>query len=244
MPVYRDQNGRIIDSPTQQASNPLEQPTQVVRGSTPKPAQATPASPLDAATTVNRPGVTPAAPLAGQHVDTPTSRTPQGQVPPAASPSDGDPKTRVFRPGRATTAAPVSTGEAQPAAAAATAEQSSDAMADPLAGWLVITGGPGMGNALRLGYGVNAIGRDADQRIVLDFGDDQISRKQHALVTYDPKGRKFYLQHGGGTNLVYMNEAPVLTPTELTAGVELIIGATELRFMPLCGPDFDWQEKA
>ncbi|GAA5218261.1 FHA domain-containing protein [Corallincola platygyrae] len=238
MPVYRDQNGRIIDNPTQQASNPLEQPTQVVRGNQPAPQQTTGnGNPLDTPTSVSRPGVTP-PPVSGENAfDAPTSRNPQGQAP-AATPADGDPKTRVFRPGRQTTAA------ASGAPVSAPIEPQGDAMADPLSGWLVITGGPGMGHALRLGYGVNAIGRDQDQRVILDFGDDQISRKQHALVTYDPKGRKFYLQQGGGTNLVYMDDAPVLTPTELKPGVELTIGATELKFMPLCGPDFDWQEKS
>lgn len=45
---------------------------------------------------------------------------------------------------------------------------------------------------------MNSIGRASDERVALDFDDELISRKGHAIVTYDPKGRKFYIQHGGG----------------------------------------------
>ena len=96
------------------------------------------------------------------------------------------------------------------------AEQS-DGMDDPVVGWLVIVEGPGKGRAMQLGYGSNSIGRGETDRINLNFGDDQISRGGHATVTYDPRGRKFYVQHGGGTNLTYLNDQPVLTPIELPA---------------------------
>ncbi len=92
------------------------------------------------------------------------------------------------------------------------------------------------------GYGMNSLGRGATDRIRLDFGDDQISRNGHAVVTYDPRGRKFYVQHGGGTNLTYLGDQPVLAPAELSALSHISIGHTVLRFVPLCGADFDWQD--
>ena len=61
-------------------------------------------------------------------------------------------------------------------------------------------------------------------------------------MTYDPRGRKFYLQHGGGTNLTYIGDEPVLVPTVLEALQDFSIGDTTLRFVPFCGPDFDWQD--
>lgn len=119
-----------------------------------------------------------------------------------------------------------------------------DPMDDPIAGWLVVIDGPGQGNVLHVGYGVNSIGRDDDARIALGFGDDEISRKDHAIVTYDPKGKGFFLQHGSGKNLTYLNDAPVLQPTELPAGSHITMGSTVLRFVPFCGPDFDWQSNS
>ena len=115
-------------------------------------------------------------------------------------------------------------------------------MDDPVVGWLVVVEGPGKGRAIQLGYGSNSLGRGATDRVKLDFGDDHISRNGHAVVTYDPRGRKFYVQHGGGTNLTYLGDQPLLTPTELPALSHIRIGNTILRFVPLCGAGFDWQD--
>ena len=115
-------------------------------------------------------------------------------------------------------------------------------MDDPVVGWLVVVEGPGKGQVLQLGYGSNPLGRGATDRVKLDFGDDQISRNGHAVVTYDPRGRKFYVQHGGGTNLTYLGDQPVLAPAELPTLSHIGIGNTVLRFVPLCGAEFDWQD--
>ena len=117
-----------------------------------------------------------------------------------------------------------------------------DPMDDPPVGWLVIVGGPGRGRVATLGMGVNSIGRDADQRVPLDYGDELMSRKNHGTVTYDPRGRKFYVQHGGGTNLTYVDDQPVLAPLELEPLAQLRIGDTVLRFVPLCGAAFSWED--
>jgi hypothetical protein len=111
---------------------------------------------------------------------------------------------------------------------------------EPVVGWLVIVSGPGRGQSLQLGYGMNSIGRNQDQRISLDFGDEEISRENHALLTYDTKGKKFYLQHGGGVNLTYVGETPVLQILELKGREVISIGKTNLCFIPFCGPEFEW----
>lgn len=118
-----------------------------------------------------------------------------------------------------------------------------DIMADPIVGWLVVVAGPGRGNILKLGHGMNSIGRAEGQRCCIDFGDTEISRKTHATVTYDPRGRNFYLMHGGGQNLTYMGNAPVLQPVMLKGGELISMGRTTLKFVPLCGPDFDWSQQ-
>lgn len=117
-----------------------------------------------------------------------------------------------------------------------------EAMADPIVGWLVIVDGPGMGNCLPLGYGTNPVGRAPELRVALTFGDSQVSRGTHATVIYDPRGRDFYVQHGGGTNLTYLDDKPLLEPKQLNPRDRITIGDTVLMLVPLCDKNFDWQD--
>jgi len=113
----------------------------------------------------------------------------------------------------------------------------------PVVGWLVVVKGPGRGRSVPLGYGMNPIGRDTSNRVSLPFDDEQISRKKHAIITYDPRGRKFYFQHGDSSNLSYVGEMPVLAPTLLEGGETIRLGdLTVLRFVPLCGGEFTWED--
>ena len=117
-------------------------------------------------------------------------------------------------------------------------------MEGPAVGWLVIIEGPGRGRSREIGYGMNTIGRDASQRISLDFGDSGISREKAAAIAYVPNQRKFYLTPGEGINIVYRNDEPVLAPSELRGGDAIKVGETTLRFVPLCGADFAWEDAA
>ena len=154
---------------------------------------------------------------------------------PAASVHDDD-HTKIYRPSR---------GDEQTAVTSSgAAHAQKDYAADPVVGWLVIVDGPGKGNSLTLGYGMNGIGRASSERVVLDFGDEEISRTAHAQLSYDGRGRKFYLQHGGGANLTYIGDTPVLQPTILHGGELISIGNTRLRFCPFCDEHFDWQDNA
>jgi hypothetical protein len=121
--------------------------------------------------------------------------------------------------------------------------RSGDTDADPVAGWLVVVKGPGRGGFRPIYVGMNSIGREANQRISLSFGDDMISREEHAFIAYDEEARRFYLQHGGKANLVRLGGRPVLSPTELEPYDLIRIGKTTLRFIPLCGPDFAWSDE-
>jgi hypothetical protein len=117
-----------------------------------------------------------------------------------------------------------------------------DIDADPVAGWLVVVKGPGRGGFRPIYVGMNSIGRDSGQRISLSFGDDSISREEHAYIAYDEEARRFFLQHGGKANLVRLGGRPVLSPTELNAYDLIRIGKTSLRFVPLCGSEFAWSD--
>lgn len=158
----------------------------------------------------------------------------------AEKPAVEDPPTVIAR-GRKKTAA-TADSSAAPSVGAATADEG-DAMADPIAGWLVVINGPGKGNALTVGFGQNSIGRSPNERVSLDFGDGQISRNSHAIITYDPRGNKFYIQQGSGTNLAYVNNAPVLAPSELAPNSHVTLGDTTLRFVPLCCEGFTWDDE-
>ena len=107
-------------------------------------------------------------------------------------------------------------------------------------GWVVVADGPGRGASYALHVGVSSVGRGEDQAIKLDFGDSSISRNNHAAIAYDDEQRRYFLGHGGKANLVRLNGLPVLTTEELTTGDMIRIGETTLRFVGMCGDEFDW----
>jgi hypothetical protein len=118
----------------------------------------------------------------------------------------------------------------------------SDARRGPMfpVGWVVVTGGPGRGASYALTAGVATLGRGDDQTVCLDFGDTAISRQAHASIAYDPESNRFYLGAGAKSNLVRLNDRPVLATEQLEDGDTIRIGETTLRFAAFCGPDFAW----
>ena len=115
--------------------------------------------------------------------------------------------------------------------------------ADPVAGWVVVIKGLGRGDFRPIYAGMNSVGRDASQRISLNFGDESISREEHAFITYDEEQRRFYLQHGGKPNIIRLGSTPVLTPMEIQPYDLIRIGRTTLRFIPCCGANFSWSDE-
>lgn len=107
-------------------------------------------------------------------------------------------------------------------------------------GWIVVVSGPGRGASFSLHAGVSQIGRGEGQTVRLDFGDTSISRNNHAAVAFDEEQGKFFLGHGGKSNLVRLNGQPVLSTEEMVDGDEIRIGETTLKFIALCGDDFSW----
>ncbi|MDP2535959.1 FHA domain-containing protein [Alteromonas stellipolaris] len=152
---------------------------------------------------------------------------------------DIDALPTVIGGNRRPSAPPVSTTET----AAQSPHSMPDPMQDPISGWLVVVKGPGKGHFLKLGFGQNSIGRSASERVCVDFGDGQVSRVNHATISYDPRGNQFYIQPGSGTNMTYLDNqpAPVLQPMILPAFSHISIGETTLRFVPLCGENFTWE---
>lgn len=110
----------------------------------------------------------------------------------------------------------------------------------PIVGWLAVIAGPGRGQVLALHYGVNDIGRSDKSRVQLDFGDSAILPDNHAAIIYTARSRRFYLQ--ALTTAIELNGRPAQESVELVGGAMLQLAQTRLRFMPLCGPDFDWRD--
>jgi hypothetical protein len=109
-------------------------------------------------------------------------------------------------------------------------------------GWIVVADGPGRGESFSLFAGMSQIGRGEDQAIQLDFGDNSISRTNHAAIVFDPDSKEFLLGHGGKSNIVRLNDKPLISNEALKTGDILRIGETVLRFVALCDDTFNWSE--
>ena len=121
----------------------------------------------------------------------------------------------------------------------------SDFAADPVVGWLVIIGGPGLGAYRPIFEGNNTIGRNASQRIPIDFGDDAISAEEQAFLRYDSADRQFLLVPNlAKTNVIAVNESKPTAAVKLVAMDVITMGRTQLVFVPFCGDEFDWSELA
>lgn len=110
-------------------------------------------------------------------------------------------------------------------------------------GWVVVVDGPGRGESFTLVAGMSQIGRGEDQAIQLDFGDTAISRTNHAAIVYDSENHGFLLGHGGKSNVVRLNNTPVISNETLKDGDLIRIGETTLRFTRLCDENFNWADK-
>ncbi|NWK54080.1 FHA domain-containing protein [Verrucomicrobiaceae bacterium N1E253] len=154
-------------------------------------------------------------------------------APQSAGVDDSD-KTKLVRRSSGGAASVATTGSSQ---------GPGTSMDDPVTGWLVVIDGPGKGNQVAIGEQDNHVGRSGGAdgaRVCLDFGDHGISRNNAFVLRYDPKKRRFKILPGEGANIVYLNDDDLDVPTEIKAGDVIELSDTKLRFVPFCGPEFDW----
>ena len=111
-------------------------------------------------------------------------------------------------------------------------------------GWLVVVDGPGRGASFALHDGVSRIGRGEDQAICLNFGDNSISRENHVSVAYDGEQNAFYIGQSGRSNIVRLNNKPLLSTEQVRGGDHIRVGETTLRLAALCSEDFSWVAKS
>lgn len=110
----------------------------------------------------------------------------------------------------------------------------------PVAGWLVCVKGPQAlkGKSFEVLDKINTIGRDWSNDIRLD--DPTITAVDHARIAFDPKHREFALLPEKATNIVYLNDHAVYSPTPLSAYDSIEFGECQFVFVPFCGPRFGW----
>ncbi len=112
---------------------------------------------------------------------------------------------------------------------------------DPVVGWLVIVGGPGIGQYRAVFEGNNSIGRTSANRIAVDFGDEAISSEEQAYIRYDSGERSFlFVPNLAKTNVVSVNDKRPTGAVALSAMDVITMGRTQLVFVPFCGAEFDW----
>jgi len=112
----------------------------------------------------------------------------------------------------------------------------------PVCAVMLIVKGPGLGMCVPLSYGRSAVGRDKSARVQLNIGDDQLSGL-HFIVSYDDADGSFDVKEAdAATNHTYVNGARVRSSVVLGAGDVIRAGATEFRFVPCCGPDWNWAQ--
>ena len=111
-----------------------------------------------------------------------------------------------------------------------------------LSGWLAIISEAGKGTSYTLTFGMNTIGRGEENHISIQNGDSSISREKHALIIYDYANNLFFIKHGDGQFLSYVNGEVLLDTRQLKANDRIKVGSTELIFIPLCSDEFKWED--
>lgn len=113
---------------------------------------------------------------------------------------------------------------------------------DPVVGWIVCIEGVNRGKDYKVRSERNFIGRSEDMHINIQ-GDNTISRRNHAAISYNPKQRNFVLLPGDGTGIIYVNDEALYSPLEINAYDIIEMGKNKFLFIPLCGGHFEWDSE-
>jgi pSer/pThr/pTyr-binding forkhead associated (FHA) protein len=94
---------------------------------------------------------------------------------------------------------------------------------------LTVIEGAGSGNSVKIFTGTNQIGRGDDMRVQINFGDDTISRQQHAVITYDAKNLEVRIYDGGKPGGLWVNGTQVTSDQAVKFGDLIKLGETTLK---------------
>lgn len=218
---------------------PLNDKTRIV-GPSAANAGTKPAMPEGASAMTDKPANPPSAAEAVREARAATPLVPAGDRHVEMEP----PTTRVVRAGTNAAPPPASGDEARTQFVRGRQKiERGNFAQDPVVGWLVIVGGPGLGAYRPIFEGNNTVGRSTSQRIPIDFGDDAISNEEQAYIRYDSADRTFlFVPNLSKTNIVSINDKKPTGAVPLVAMDVIGVGRTQLVFVPFCGTDFDWSE--
>jgi FHA domain. len=111
----------------------------------------------------------------------------------------------------------------------------------PVVGWLVGIKGAYYGECFNLYTGRNEIGRGSGMDVAL-VNEMSISRKTHAVVIFEPKYCKFYIQAGDSHGLTYLNGEIIVSHKELNTRDIITLGDAVFIFVALCNDKFNWND--
>jgi len=112
---------------------------------------------------------------------------------------------------------------------------------EPVVGWLVCLKGAYKGESFELKTRRNTVGRSLKMDIAL-AKELSVSRDRHAIITYEPIKRKFYIQCGEGSGLTYVNNEVLMTPREIVDYDLIRMGNCKLILRTLCNSEFSWND--
>lgn len=111
---------------------------------------------------------------------------------------------------------------------------------DAVVGWLVCVEGGNAGRDFRIRPERNFIGRSPSMDIALE-NDESVSRDRHAILTFDPRKKEFWIQPGDSSGMVYLNGGAVHVPQRLRERDTIEVGRTKLVFVPFVNEKFQWK---
>lgn len=109
----------------------------------------------------------------------------------------------------------------------------------PVCGWIICIEGARVGTDYKVHEGKNFVGRGDDMDIQI-LGDNEINRKNHTIIVYDPKNLNTMILPGDSAGIAYLNEKPVYVPMELNPYDVISMGQSRFLFVPRCGKNFSW----
>ena len=109
-------------------------------------------------------------------------------------------------------------------------------------GWLVGISGTEYGTIYTLKSGNNKIGAQRGLDVYLKSAQD-LSEACQIIVAYNTENKKFSVQAGNARELSYVNGEVILINRNLQARDKIQIGKNSFIFIPLCGDDFNWEDR-
>lgn len=112
----------------------------------------------------------------------------------------------------------------------------------PVCGFIICISGARQGKDYKIVRGKNFVGRADDMDIQI-LGDNEISRRNHTVIVFDPKKKETVILPGDSNGLVYLNDAALYTPQILNGYDTIELGQSKFLFLPFCGENFMWGDK-